>query len=69
MPKGLRFTTASLFFLFYLIATFLITYLTVQEEFKALLFSIGFASITILIESLVIYWVLGFSGKTYVKKY
>ena len=67
MPKGLKFKTVGLFFVFYLIATFAITYFITQGEFIVLLFAVGFSSIMIIIECLIIYWFLGFGGKTYMK--
>jgi hypothetical protein len=67
MPKGLRFKTVGLFFVLYLIATFAITYFITQGEFMVLLFAVGFSSIMLIIECLVIYWFLGFGGKTYLK--
>lgn len=67
MPKQLRFKTIGLFFMFYLITTFLISYFITRGEFVELLFATGFSGIVILFECLIIYWVLGFSGKDFVK--
>ena len=66
IPKGLRFKIVGLFFIFYLIAIFAINFI-IQEEFMVLLFAVGFSSIMLIIECLIIYWILGFGGKTYMK--
>jgi len=67
MPKGLRLKIISLFFLIYIIITFLITYFITSAGFIVVFFLVAFASFFIIIECLVIYWIFGFVGKTYLK--
>ena len=67
MPKELRLKSIGLFFMFYLIAIFLITYLVTQGKFLVVVFAVAVASFFIIIECLIIYWIFGFAGKLYMK--
>ena len=67
MPKGLRLKSVGLFFVFYLLATFLITYIISQGEFMVVAISVALGSFFILIECLIIYWIFGFAGNLYMK--
>ena len=67
MSKKLRSNVTGLFFVIYLFLTIIIVLATNSESMSFVIVAIVFASLVLIIESLVIYWFLGFGGKIHFK--